>query len=1059
MNYTEDILVKDYFKVHDFYSKIYGTGKTIIAMRVGSFYEIYNNNTKGLRHLESLAQEINVVCTSKKGDVDISEKNWRMVGFPFHTIDNFIEKIVNLNYTVVIVDQIIVKDNENISIKKLSKSKNGDDFYRKVTRVESPATFINTNKISKVWEPSTIISIYFDKDSNLNNLLIIGMSSYDLFTGKGCFYETYSTKNDVNIALDDTIRFMETYPPKEIIIDFSYDVDEKVSNLTQNEILSYLKISKDNSHFIDVKKNGYHKVKNQINILNKMEFDFNNQLTIIQNLELDRFNWARISLVCLIEFIKNHQDNLIRKLEVPTMYQNQRSLYLGNRALEQLNVLPNSNSDMNKSLFDIINYNKSILGKRFLKDQLVNPSININELNKRYDLINIFLEMDINSHINLYLESIYDIDKIVRKCEMNIVDPVELWKLYSSLKSFNSIIDYFLSVKSTHDVLKILEYSKINIEKVKNILSYFEDTFDLQILSEKKFSPLYNEDNETFFKDGYNDDLDGIKNEIDTCNNFLDNLINGISSLIGEKNYMNKKVKLCDVKFNDRDGHYLILTKRRQKMMIDNINKQADSKNEFAVGSIKMNLDELEFTDLPKSNNVKIRCSKLNNLSGELVKHKINLVKKGKELFYSFVNTFMNNNHKLIKNVSLTISFIDFINSGSLCSLKNHYVKPIINEKSKKSFFDASEMRHPIVEYISEDFKYCPHDISLGKDLNGMLIYGINSSGKSTLMKSIGLNILLAQIGYYVSAKKFEYFPYNNLFTRIVGNDDIYRGLSSFMVEMIELMNILKRNDENTLVIADEICRGTEEKSANILVAYMLETLDKSNTNFLTASHLHKLSTMESVKKLSNVKPYHLKVSYDNENKSIIFDRKLVEGVGENFYGLQVAKYLMNDLKFNNRTNELSKEFDGIVEKNSLYNSSLVLDECKICKSKNRLETHHIKMQKDFNKNEIDENNLEVYKNKLYNLVPLCTSCHDKVDIGLIDIKGYKSTTSGNVLDYQINENKNKKNLKFDNNQLKLIKKISKNKEVKIAKIELLEKHNIKISASTINKVLNNNYC
>ena len=205
MNYTEDILVKDYFKVHDFYSKIYGDGKTLIAIRVGSFFEIYNNNKNGLKNLEGLAQELDVVCTAKNSNNDISDKNWRMLGFPSHTIDNFIEKLVDLNYTVVIVDQVILEENEYRPSKKISRSKSGEEFYRKVTRVESPATFINTNKVTKVWEASAIISIYFDRDSKTNNLLIIGMSSYDLFTGKGCFYETYSTKNDVNIALDDTI--------------------------------------------------------------------------------------------------------------------------------------------------------------------------------------------------------------------------------------------------------------------------------------------------------------------------------------------------------------------------------------------------------------------------------------------------------------------------------------------------------------------------------------------------------------------------------------------------------------------------------------------------------------------------------------------------------------------------------------------------------------------------------------------------------------------------------------------------------------------------------------
>ena len=137
-------------------------------------------------------------------------------------------------------------------------------------------------------------------------------------------------------------------------------------------------------------------------------------------------------------------------------------------------------------------------------------------------------------------------------------------------------------------------------------------------------------------------------------------------------------------------------------------------------------------------------------------------------------------------------------------------------------------MRHPIVEKLSTDTTYIPHNIELGyeTDQNGILLYGINSSGKSTLMKSIGLNVILAQIGYFVSCSHFEFSPYNSLFTRISGNDNLFRGLSSFMVEMMELMAILKRNNNNTLVIADEICRGTEEKSANIIVSYMYVLLD-----------------------------------------------------------------------------------------------------------------------------------------------------------------------------------------------------------------------------------------
>ncbi len=1064
MNYTDEILVKDYFKVHDFYSNIYGIGKTVIAIRVGSFFEIYNNHKNGLKNLESLAQELDVVCTAKNSNNDISDKNWRMIGFPSYTIDNFVEKLVELNYTIVVVDQILLEKGEVKSSKKISRNKNGDDFYRKVTRIESPSTFINTNKVAKVWEPTSLVSLYFDKDSKVNNLLIIGMSCYDLFTGKGCFFETFSTKNDVNIALDDTIRFMETFPAKEIIIDFNFDEEEKVSNLNQNEILSYLRINNDISHKRLKRQLNLKKIQNQVGVLSTFDYHFSNQLSIIENLDLHNYNWARISLCYLIDFIKNHQENLIKKLELPLLFQSKRSLYLGNRALEQLNVLPNNSQGIqNKSLFDIINNNKSILGRRFLKDQLVNPLIDSDKLNNRYNLISLFLESSVDDSIGIYLETIYDLDKIVRRCEIGIIDPCELWKLYVTLKSFNSIIDCLES--ESKSIINSLDADKIKELKINSteVISDFEKTFDLDILSTKKFTTVYIEDDQTIFNREYDESLDNIINQIETCNNFLNNLVTGISNLIEEKNYMNKETKLCDVKFNERDGHYLVITKRRQKMMIEKIN--SNDKKEIKVGSIRMKLDELEFIDLPKSNNVKIRCDKLNNLSGELVKYKINLVRKTKELFYKYSSEFIAERGIFLKEISNKLSYIDFINSGALTSLKNHYIKPLIeinSSKKRKSFFEAKKMRHPIVEYINENFKYCPHDISLGKELNGMLIYGINSSGKSTLMKSIGLNILLAQIGYFVSAKEFSYYPYQNLFTRIVGNDDIYRGLSSFMVEMIELMNILKRKDENTLVIADEICRGTEEKSANILVAYMLETLDKSNTNFLTASHLHKLSTMESVKKLKSVKPFHLKVSYDDKNKSIIYNRNLEEGVGENFYGLQVAKYLMNDLYFDNRTNELSNEFDGIdSSKQSKYNNKLKLEKCVICQGNENLETHHINMQKDFDDSKkyscLDKNNPEVFKNKLYNLVVLCQKCHDKVDVGLIQIYGYQDTSKGRVLDYKIVDNIKKKS-KFDIDQVKIIKNIGSKKSIKVAKVELLEKHNLKVSDTIIRKILSNKY-
>ena len=402
------------------------------------------------------------------------------------------------------------------------------------------------------------------------------------------------------------------------------------------------------------------------------------------------------------------------------------------------------------------------------------------------------------------------------------------------------------------------------------------------------------------------------------------------------------------------------------------------------------------------------------------------------------------------------IAYLDFVFSGAITAKKLGYCKPKIENNYNHSYFDAKNLRHPIVERINEDFEYKPHNISLGKDNIGILLYGINSSGKSTLMKSIGLNIIMAQIGYFVSASEFTYYPYNTLMTRISGMDNIFKGMSSFMVEMMELIAILKRNDSNTLVLGDEICRGTEEKSANIIVTYMLEVLEKFNSSFITATHLHQIAEMESVKNLKKVKSMHLKVEYDDENQKLIYSRTLCEGQGDKYYGVQVAKYLMRNDDFNKRTKELEEEYENINIKKSRYNANVLMTCCEICNSNQKLEYHHINFQKDFTDGILNDNP-HIKKDAKYNGVVLCQTCHDKVDRGEIIINGWMETSDGRELDYKFGNVRKVK--KYDENQIRLIKEIQKlNLSLEQSKNILKDKHNMKISRNTINKIWSNNY-
>jgi DNA mismatch repair protein MutS len=525
----------------------------------------------------------------------------------------------------------------------------------------------------------------------------------------------------------------------------------------------------------------------------------------------------------------------------------------------------------------------------------------------------------------------------------------------------------------------------------------------------------------------------------------MDNLINILSELIDDKKNQNKNLTL---KYNERDGHHLLITGRRCEILKNKLEKL----KEINVGAFKINASDLEFTQMPKINYIKITCNKIKIISNELVLYKIEMAKHTKDAFKKELKNINNIFNSTLNYWAFKIAFIDFINSGAIASIKNHYTKPII-KNCVYSYLKSKEIRHPIVENINTEYEYKPHSISLGKetDQNGILLYGINSSGKSTLMKSIGVNVILAQIGYYTSTKYFEFSPYKALFTRISGNDNIFRGLSSFMVEMIELTSILKRNNQNTLVIGDEICKGTEEKSANIIVAYMLNTLAESNSSFITATHLHKLANLNCVKNLQNVKAKHLKITYDTNNDKLIFDRQLADGQGPSFYGLTVAKYLMKDENFNKVTEEILNDYDGHIIKQAKYNSNNYLIECEICKSKDKLETHHIKFQKDFDNNLIHNEFIHLKKDAEYNLVTLCSNCHDNIDRNKLIIYGWNETSYGKKLNYEIIEEKIKKKNKYKDDFINFIKSLkNETKDPKFARIKIKEKYNIKVSEKSI---------
>lgn len=976
-HYAKPIFVKDYFDIHAHYAMIYGKS-TLILMQVGSFHEAYNTDDHG-PDLYTLGQKINYVVTQKNKNKPLSTGNPRMMGFPSYIVEDMIDRIVGMNYTVIRIDQ----------------TTEPPEPKREVVGIYSPATNMSINNTNM---NTNIICIVFDglKLKTTTPLLCIGITAYDMMTGDGATYQTVSTTIDIMLSLDDTVRFLEKYPPCETIYHFSsnliHHIDENngINRMRVDDIISYLNIKQELTTYNLTNIVMISNVKYQEKLLGDI---FDSQL---EDIGMHTYMYARFSLVGLLHFTANHQPILLSKLKQPIYFQNNASLYIGNRGLEQLNIFPTK--DNNKSLFDILGYYKTPMGRRYLMSILCNPSICAKTITDRYNVIELLLRDKNFEKINKEMHTIIDIPKIYRKMELNKIHPNELVMLYKSFVQIMNVIRIVRNIEDTNVRKTMKCYLNIDkqlYENIKKLTVYMNDMFDMEYMEKLNYNN-YIEETRNYVHNN-NKIIIELAQKIDTSNNFMAMLVGTLEKNIEEKN---KRVmrdgNIINMKFNERDGHYMLLTKRRSKMLKEKLNTASF----ITVGTIEIKAKDLQFVDLQKSNNTKITCPQMNNISDDIVLLKQEMAKEIMKSFYEQIEYIVSNYGKLITMCSDTIMYLDFLNNGAVCAYKYGYTKPEIVEENTcdKSYFSATQLRHPIVEAIAIDVPYSPHDIELGLNKTGILLYGLNSAGKSTLIKSIGIAIIMAQIGYYVPATKYVYWPYKNLFTRIVGNDNIYKGMSSFMVEIMELIAILKRNNSDTLVIADELCRGTEEKSANIIVAYMLETLDKNKCSFITATHLHTISELPSVINLNNVAIMHIKVSYDEKKDIIIYDRILSMGQGEKYYGVLVAKYMMHSDDFNNRTKELEMEYENYKVKKSNYNKDLLMLCCEICNSKNSLETHHIVPQKDCDDIK-SKTKPHIKKNSIANLVILCSKCHDKHDRGDIDIKGWINTSDGRKLD------------------------------------------------------------
>jgi len=1014
------MLIDDYFEYQINFEKKYGK-KTIVLMQVGSFFEFYgvNNDQEKIGDPQLITELLNIQLTRRNKQIlENSRSNCLMAGFPLQSVKRFINILLNNNFTVILIEQVSEPPNPK----------------REITQIYSPGTYID--EINKS-DPNNIVSIYITEEHYYKTGQIVfsfGISSIDLSTGQNVVYEDNVIYYEKNAFLEEIYRFVEAYNPKEMIVNYNNLCRLKIDDIRMklngiDRIIHY-------QTNIDAK---YFNINYQNSFLKKI-FPQHGFYTAIEYINMEKKTYALVSYIILLQFSYEHNERIIEKIQKPEQWEYNNHLILYNNAIYQLNIINISNVNQNnyKSLFDIIAKTSTSMGKRLLKYRIMNPIIDISELNRRYDLINMMMKSDKIYEIERILNEIIDIERMHRKMSLQMLHPYEFLNLSYSYDNIMKLINI---IKINFDI-SIFNLDTNMIYLFECFMKEYNNLFNM--LEMGKYG-LLNISGSFFNKNNYTE-IDTVQYEIDNINKKFEEECKMLSNMVEENSDF---VKLDN---NEREGYFYYMTKKRSDILVSKFNTEQ-----------KKNYEIKKFNGA----NIKIISSKITEMSNKLIELKDKIKILTKEAYLKTLLHFEDNYMCMLINITNFVALIDVIKCSVICAKKYKYNRPIIEDNNNgQSYFNATEIRHPIIEIINENNNYVKNDLELVHEkCNGILLYGVNGAGKSSLSKAVGCNIVLAQIGFYVPSASFTYYPYKKIFTRINGDDNIFKGMSSFAVEMDELRSILKYSDNRSIVLGDEICKGTEETSALSIVSASILRFCKNNVNFIMATHFHKLYDLECIKDINNIKFMHLTITYDKDNETIIYGRKLEHGPGSNLYGIEIANYIIDDQLFIEdakkiRNGILNKSDEILVDKTSNYNNKLYMDKCTICGTNGMiypLDTHHIKEQNTFDKDDIN-------KDKLSNLVILCKTHHDEVHNGNLKIIGYKDTINGPKLEYnsEITENKNNNRKKYNEEQINIIKKMAydlkdQKQYMKILIMEL-NKININISSKTISKILNDEY-
>ena len=759
------------------------------------------------------SRELELTLTGKSCGL---EERVPMCGIPYHAANIYIEKLVDKGYKVAICEQTEDPKNAKGIVK------------RDIVQIISSGTRMNSE--------------FLDEGSN----------------------------NFIGAILDLKYSYVISYADISTGEVYSF-IKERDNDLLINEVLERnIKEVVVNTDFdkivLDTLKRNYNitiSLYNNKNLIN----DYSN---VYKDIKDDRIIEG---IKYLLSYLENTQKRSLSHLQSAIIVKEDSFLRMNIHTKRNLELTENIRTKEKKySLLWLLDKTKTAMGSRKLKNYILNPIIDKEKIEHRYDIIDTLMkEFILKDELREYLNDVYDLDRLAGKVAFGSANARDLLQLKNSLKVLPNI----------NEILKKINFKSIN---------EFRDLYDLLEKSIYEDAPITLKEG-YLIKEGYNSELDELKSSRKGNKDFVSKLEQEERDRTG--------IKTLKVGYNRIFGYYIEVSKGACK----------DIKEEYGYER-KQTLANCErfITPLLKEKEALILGAeeKIINLEYDLFIEIRNIVKS--KIPY-------------IQDLSHTISEIDVLSSLAVVAEENNYVRPKLNNDN---VIDIVEGRHPVVEKVLTG-EFVSNDVKMDKDDTILLITGPNMSGKSTYMREMAIIAIMAQIGSFVPAKEANLPIFDKIFTRIGASDDLVSGESTFMVEMMEANSAIEGATKNSLILFDELGRGTSTYDGMSLAAAIIEYIhDKVGAKTFFSTHYHELTDLEKHHK--HLKNVH--VSAKEENGNITFLHKIMSGPADKSYGVHVAKLAKLPDELIKRAEEILSKYEknGNNIKNSETSTQISFD-------------------------------------------------------------------------------------------------------------------------------------